>query len=156
MSRSKAYKHLIATNDGDDAPRNVAQCQYRCQKYLKQRRIANDEALLYKHVMFIEQSIVPLAILFHDYKKERSHNRFIQIINYEIPEIGKNCVLITDCEDALKNAFHSYYPNVEQLRCWNHLGKNIKAAAKKYFLPAEQIVDVNEEDTSVFFKKGKK
>ncbi|CAF3750052.1 unnamed protein product [Rotaria sp. Silwood1] len=87
--------------------------------------------LAYKHVMFIEQSIVPLAILFHDYKKERSHNRFIQILNYEIPEIGKNCVLITDCEDALKNAFHSYYPNVEQLRCWNHLGKNIKAAAKK-------------------------
>ena len=43
MSGSKAYKHLIATNDGDDAPRNVAQCEYRRQKALKQQRITNDE-----------------------------------------------------------------------------------------------------------------
>ena len=43
MSGSKAYKHLIATNDGDDAPRNVAQCEYRRQKFLKEQRITNDE-----------------------------------------------------------------------------------------------------------------
>jgi hypothetical protein len=40
MSGSKAYKHLSTTNDD---PRDVAQCQYRCQKFLKQRKIKKDE-----------------------------------------------------------------------------------------------------------------
>jgi hypothetical protein len=103
--------------------------------------------------MFVEEPVIPLAILLHDTKRERAHNRFIQILHYEVPELGRNCVLITDCEDALKNAVRFFYPNVEQLRCWNHLGKNIKAAIKKYYLPAQQIGDIDEEDLNVISKK---
>jgi hypothetical protein len=105
--------------------------------------------------MFVEEPVVPLAILLHDTKCEQAHNRFVQILHNQIPEIGKHCVLITDCEDALKKAFRFFYPTVEQLRCWNHLGKNIKAGIKKYYLPAQQIAyaDPDEQDPSVISKK---
>ncbi len=106
--------------------------------------------------MFVEQPIVPLAILLHDYKREQSHNRFVQILFREIPQLQKNCekcVLITDGEDALKNAFQCYYPKLEQLRCWNHLNKNVKAAAKKYYRPVQAIADVDQQDINVVRKK---
>jgi len=79
MSGSKAYKQLIATNDEDDAPRNVAQCQYRRQKFLKQQRITNDEIknllLLsldlngYFKLLQIQPEL--LVVLIHDQMKQQ-------------------------------------------------------------------------------------
>jgi hypothetical protein len=78
MSGSKAYKHLIATNEGDDAPRNVAQCQYRRQKFLQQQRITTDEiknlVLLsfdlngYFKLLQIQPEL--LVVLIHDQMKQ--------------------------------------------------------------------------------------
>lgn len=102
--------------------------------------------------MFVEQPMVLLAVLFHDCKFERSHDRFVETLQREIPTMPKYCVLITDGEDALKNAFRSHYPALEQLRCWNHLGKNVKAAAKKYYVPAKQIlIDTDENHSDSLF-----
>ncbi len=79
MSGSKAYKQLIATNDGEDAPRNVAQCQYRRQKFLQQQRISNDEIknliLLsfdfkgYFKLLQIQPDLV--VVLIHDHMKDQ-------------------------------------------------------------------------------------
>ena len=105
--------------------------------------------------MFVEQPIIPLAILFHDFKKQRTHNRFIQILHDEIPQFSKHCVLVTDGEDALKNAFRFYYPQLDQLRCWNHLGQNIKAAAKTHYVVTQQTADVDGNDPTVLRKQKK-
>ncbi len=80
MSGSKAYKHLVATtSDEDEAPRNVAQCEYRRQKFLKQQRITNDEIknliLLsfdlngYFKLLQIQPEL--LVVLVHDKMKEQ-------------------------------------------------------------------------------------
>lgn len=103
--------------------------------------------------MFVEQPVLPLAIVLHDFKLEQSHNRFIQIFQHQIPVLPNHCVLITDGEDALKNAFRCYYPKLQQLRCWNHVGKNIKEAAKLYYLPAQQFPDIDSSDPTVIRKK---
>ena len=103
--------------------------------------------------MFVENPILPLAVLLHDTKRQLSHDRFVQILQQEIPSMPKHCVLVTDGEDALKNAFRSHYPKLDQLRCWNHLNQNIKAAAKSHYVPAQQITNVDENDPSVVSKK---
>ncbi|CAF3822698.1 unnamed protein product [Rotaria sp. Silwood1] len=85
----------------------------------------------FRNVIFSERPILPLAILMHDRKLQSGHERFVQILNNELPNLHKNCILVTDGEDALKNAFRKYYPRMLQLRCWNHAMNDIKAAAKK-------------------------
>jgi hypothetical protein len=92
MSGSKAYKLLIATNDGDDAPRNVAQCQYRRQKFLKQQRITNDEL---KNLLLLSfdfngffklLQIQPelLVVLIHDHMKEQ-FSKLLLMTNENVP-----------------------------------------------------------------------
>lgn len=98
--------------------------------------------------MFTEQPVVPLAVLFHETKYQHTHDRFIEILQREIPDIPKNSVLITDCEAALKNAFRRFYPNTEQFRCWNHFKQNVKRAAKKR-LSIQQLGDFIDEDGSL-------
>ncbi|CAF1596322.1 unnamed protein product [Rotaria sp. Silwood1] len=90
----------------------------------------------FRNVIFSERPILPLAILMHDRKLQSGHERFVQILNNELPNLHKNCILVTDGEDALKNAFRKYYPRMLQLRCWNHAMNDIKAAAKK-----KEIID---------------
>ncbi|CAM4845793.1 unnamed protein product [Rotaria magnacalcarata] len=87
----------------------------------------------YRHVMLSEKPILPLAILMHDSKRELVHERFVQIINHELPDLHKKSILVTDGENALKNAFRTHYPTMLQLRCWNHAIKDIKLAAKRYY-----------------------
>jgi hypothetical protein len=96
--------------------------------------------------MFSERPILPLAILMHDTKRSESHNHFVYILSSEIPDLHKKCVLVTDCEIALKNAFQAYYPAMLQLRCWNHGLKNLKLAAKKCFRSEQQINAADEID----------
>ncbi|CAF4866871.1 unnamed protein product, partial [Rotaria socialis] len=76
--------------------------------------------------MFSEKPILPLAILMHDSKRELVHECFVQIINHELPDLLKKSILVTDGENALKNAFQTHYPTMLQLRCWNHAIKDIK------------------------------
>ena len=88
----------------------------------------------------------------HDSKRGIVHDRFVQIINHELPDLHKRSVLVTDGENALKNAFRNYYPTMLQLRCWNHVIKDIKLAIKKYYIN-EQEEHTNNDD---FLQKNKK
>ncbi|CAF4937674.1 unnamed protein product [Rotaria sp. Silwood1] len=103
----------------------------------------------FRNVIFSERPILPLAILMHDRKLQSGHERFVQILNNELPNLHKNCILVTDGEDALKNAFRKYYPRMLQLRCWNHAMNDIKAAAKKYFFIEQQKNVVADADAQM-------
>ncbi|CAF2264546.1 unnamed protein product [Rotaria magnacalcarata] len=48
----------------------------------------------------------------HDSKRELVHERFVQIINHELPDLHKKSILVTDGENALKNAFQTHYPTM--------------------------------------------
>ncbi|CAF4924714.1 unnamed protein product [Rotaria sp. Silwood1] len=141
MSGATAYKTIIAKNGGVDAPRNATQCNYRRQKFLNNQKVSHDELsniLAFRNVIFSERPTHPLAIVMHDRKLQTCHERFVQVIFNELPNLHKKCVLITDAEDALKNAFRKHFPTMCQLRCWNHCMSDIGAAAKKYFFVGEQ------------------
>ncbi|CAF4416340.1 unnamed protein product, partial [Rotaria magnacalcarata] len=106
----------------------------------------------YRHAMLSEKSILPLAILMHDSKRELVHERFVQIINHELPDLHKKSILVTDGENALKNAFRTHYPTMLQLRCWNHAIKDIKLAAKRYYYN-DQENHANDDDSVSKTKK---
>ena len=74
----------------------------------------------------------------HGRRFETCHERFVQVLFRELPNIQKYCVLISDAEDAPNNAFRKYYPTMPQLRCWNHFISDIKVAAKKYYCVEQQ------------------
>ncbi|CAF2975077.1 unnamed protein product [Rotaria sp. Silwood2] len=99
------------------------------------------------NIIFSERPTLPLTILMHDRKLQSGHERFVQILNMDLPNRHKNCVVVTDSEDALKNAFRKYYPTILQLRCWNHGSADIKAAAKKYFFVEQQTNVADDADT---------
>jgi len=98
--------------------------------------------------MFSELPVLPLAILMHDTKRQLAHEEFVHSLSRELPDLQHKCILVTDGEPALKNAFHKYYPSMLQLLCWNHVMKNLKYHAKKYF-DAEQESHVTEEHENV-------
>ncbi|CAM4845796.1 unnamed protein product, partial [Rotaria magnacalcarata] len=88
----------------------------------------------------------------HDSKRELVHERFVQIINHELPDLHKKSILVTDGENALKNAFRTHYPTMLQLRCWNHAIKDIKLAAKRYYYN-DQENHANDDDSVSKTKK---
>ncbi|CAF3364813.1 unnamed protein product [Rotaria socialis] len=106
----------------------------------------------FRHVMFSEKPILTLAILMHDSKRELVHERFVQIINHELPDLHKKSILVTDGENALKNAFQTHYPTMLQLRCWNHAIKDIKLTAKRYYYN-DQENHANDDDSVPKTKK---
>jgi hypothetical protein len=102
--------------------------------------------LAYRHNAFAERPTLPLAILLHDSKREIAHDRFVYALRQELPMLQDKCILITDCEIALKNAFYSYFPQLPQLRCWNHAMKNITSAARKHLRINQEHLQNDKED----------
>ncbi|CAF1046822.1 unnamed protein product [Brachionus calyciflorus] len=64
---------------------------------------------------------IPLAYFFHEKKHEQSHNEFWRFIKYVLPELSEKAFIVTDCEDASRNAIKVELPldvvilNVQQL-----------------------------------------
>jgi hypothetical protein len=92
MPGAAAYKTLIATNGGEDAPRNSSQCEYRRQKFLKSQKITQDEMkniilLSYELDGFYKSLQVQphlLIILMHDQMKQQFSN-LLKVSKEKIP-----------------------------------------------------------------------
>ncbi|RNA32259.1 hypothetical protein BpHYR1_036947 [Brachionus plicatilis] len=67
---------------------------------------------------------VPLAFFFHEKKFQKSHDEFWRYMSEILPEFSECGFIITDCEDAFRNAIKKYFPSVPLLRCWNHFWKS--------------------------------
>ncbi|CAF0872826.1 unnamed protein product, partial [Brachionus calyciflorus] len=60
--------------------------------------------------------------------------------NMFLPEISEKAFIITDCEDAFRNAIKSHFPGVPLVRCWNHFWKSTD---RELFLqPNKQLFDL--------------
>ncbi|CAF0895920.1 unnamed protein product [Adineta steineri] len=103
--------------------------------------------LSFRHTMFTERPILPIAILMHDTKQEYAHDNIARVLEMELPDLYKKCVFITDHEIGFKNAFRKCYPTMPQLRCWNHALKDIKIAAKKYLHVEQQSQTTEQQQT---------
>ncbi|CAF1560154.1 unnamed protein product, partial [Didymodactylos carnosus] len=88
--------------------------------------------LTYSHRLFVEQPIIPLCILIHDTKEQTAHDELAKILKKH-KSIEQKCLLITDGEFALQNAFTDIFPSLKLLRCHNHFNNNIKEWLRDHF-----------------------
>ncbi|CAF0854701.1 unnamed protein product [Brachionus calyciflorus] len=85
--------------------------------------------LVYIHPILIKTDsdkspTIPLAYFIHEKKHEKAHCEFWRYIVEILPELENIGYLVTDCEDAFRNAIKKYLPKIPLLRCWNHFYKS--------------------------------
>lgn len=92
MPGAAAYKTLVSSNGGIDAPRNSSQCHYRRKKYLSGSRISQDEIsnvtfLSYELNRFFKMYLLQpqlLIVLMHEEAKQQFSN-LLKVSKEEIP-----------------------------------------------------------------------
>lgn len=73
------------------------------------------------HPLFKGNPIIPVAVLFHESANTNCHREFFQTLKTIIPLDSINSTIVTDREQAMKNAINEIMPNVNHVYCWNHL-----------------------------------
>ncbi|CAF1227020.1 unnamed protein product, partial [Didymodactylos carnosus] len=81
--------------------------------------------LTYTNTLFVEEPIIPLAVLLHETKEQECHDELIKTL-HKYKQIETKCVLITDGEWALQNSFTDVFLALQTLRCHNHSEKDMK------------------------------
>ena len=84
--------------------------------------------LLFRHTLFEDAPVMPVAFLIHEKRTQFAHEIFMDFIAKEVPEI-KGAPLVTDGEDNIVRAIANRLPQINHLRCWNHL-----QSAARYWL----------------------
>ena len=83
--------------------------------------------LVFRHAVFNEIPVTPVAFLTHDRKFQKVHERFFGQLVEQIPNLGKASVkIVTDREVGITNALQKVFPNAHVLHCWNHIIRDLK------------------------------
>ena len=82
--------------------------------------------LLFRHIRFAENPIIPLFVMIHDQKVEVVHANFFKIAASKLQASKSDIILITDREAAIEKAAEKEYPTWKKYNCWNHLLNDIK------------------------------
>ena len=84
--------------------------------------------LSFRHTLFKEKHVIPAAflLLVHERKFSTYHKELFTVCNKLVPSLRRTTYpLVTDEERAIVNAISEIFPNIPQLRCWNHIFRNI-------------------------------
>ena len=83
--------------------------------------------IVFKHILFDETPLVPLAFLIHERKHAKCHDLLFKFLKEKIPRIDKKQVpFVVDQEPGLKEAIQNNFPNCPIRFCWNHLKGDFK------------------------------
>ncbi|KAK3108536.1 hypothetical protein FSP39_010086 [Pinctada imbricata] len=101
--------------------------------------------LVFRHVLFEQGPLIPLAFLIHERKQQKCHNRLFEFIADKISILkSKDIPFITDREPALANSVLKFFPNFTVLHCWNHIRRDFKEELRKQGAnPAEMSLYLN-------------
>lgn len=82
--------------------------------------------LCFRHTLFKEAPIIPACFLLHERKFEAHHKELFAVCKKLVPSLSRTTYpIVTDEERAIVNAISDIFPNIPQLRCWNHIFRNI-------------------------------
>ena len=83
--------------------------------------------ILFKHVAFKEQPVVPLLFLVHERKFTYHHQVVFKILKEKMstPSLLKRVTIVTDMEQGIINAIEEETP-MKKVGCWRHLVKDIE------------------------------
>ncbi|CAC5425346.1 unnamed protein product [Mytilus coruscus] len=83
--------------------------------------------IVFKHVIFDETPLVPLAFLIHERKHAKWHELLFKFLKDKIPRIDKKQIpFVIDQEPGLKRAIQDTFPNCPIMFCWNHIKEDFK------------------------------
>lgn len=67
--------------------------------------------LVFRHPVFKEKPLLPIAFLVHERKFQKSHEHFLEILREKIPKLNeKSFPVIMDTETGIINAFNNILP----------------------------------------------
>ena len=97
--------------------------------------------LVFRHAVFNESPVIPVAFLIHDRKFQKVHERFFEQLLEQIPNLGKASVkIVTDREVGITNALKKVFPNAHVLHCWNHILRDRKCWLRKHGASPDDIL----------------
>lgn len=82
--------------------------------------------LLIRFSYFESEPCIPIAFFIHERKTKISHAEFFKEIREIMPMLSEKAFICTDHEDAFIKALREELPGVTQVRCWNHVFKNVR------------------------------
>ena len=84
-------------------------------------------SLCFRHTLFRESPVIPAMFLLHERKYEEHHKEFFTTCKNLVPSLNSTKhPFVTDEERAIVNSISIVLPNVPQLRCWNHIFRDIR------------------------------
>jgi len=85
--------------------------------------------LIFRNILFKEQPSIPVAFLLHERKFTQTHEELIHVVSEQVPTLQKfqpTIPLVTVGQKAIIAAIKTKFPNIQLVRCWNHLIKDIQ------------------------------
>ena len=96
--------------------------------------------LSFRHTLFKEKPVIPAAFLLHERKFSTYHKELFTVCNKLVPSLRRTTYpLVTDEERAIVDAISEIFPNIPQLRCWNHIFRNITRWLRSHGAPSSDI-----------------
>lgn len=98
--------------------------------------------LLFRHVLFNENPVIPAAFMLHERKFQSAHEEFMKIVSMRLPSLSKlkkPLPIVTDDEAGICAAIDKYLPGVYRLQCWNHLINSIKLWLRRHGVISGEI-----------------
>jgi len=77
--------------------------------------------LTFRHTLFEEAPVFPVAFLLHERKLQGCHEELFAICCKLVPSVSKTAKPIVTDEQAYMNTIRNHLPAAPHLRCWNHL-----------------------------------
>ena len=96
--------------------------------------------LAFRHTLFKEAPVIPVAFLIHERKLQACHDELFGICCKLVPTLKKTKKpIVTDEEQAYINTIGQYLPAAAHLRCWNHVLRDAKRWLQSHGAPVQDV-----------------
>ena len=98
--------------------------------------------VLFKHVLFESQPVIPAAFLIHERKLQSGHKELMLHLKEEIPSLSTikaPVPMVVDDEMAICNAVDESLSGVARVRCWNHTINAVKLWLQRHGANSSEI-----------------
>ena len=97
-------------------------------------------SLCFRHTLFQNSPVIPAMFLLHERKFQDHHSEFFAICKKLVPSLeNTKHPFVTDEERSIVNSISNVLPNVPQLRCWNHIFRDIRRWLRAHGAPSNDV-----------------
>ena len=114
-------------------------------------------SLCFSHTLFQNSPVIPALFLSHERKFQDHHSEFFTICKKLVPSLeSTKYPFVTDEERSIVNSISNVLPNVPQLRCWNHIFRDIRRWLRAHGAPSKDVAIYLEHVRDLFHLQSQK